>query len=124
MNRWRFPVRTRVALSLFIFFAQLPMLAQYGPETCKPGYVWREACGPKDHVCVLPQTRDQAANDNAQAASRFLNVPVLWDVLTQHNDSARSGAQLRETTLNPTNVRPATFGRLYERYVEGQIITQ
>lgn len=96
----------------------------YGPDTCINGYVWREAVGPQDHVCVTGATRTQAAQDDAAAASRFLNPPVLWDVLTQHQDSARSGAQLHETTLTPENVRPSTFGRLYERNVTGQIITQ
>lgn len=42
----------------------------YGPDTCSPGYVWRQA-NPNDHVCVLPQTRDQAAYDNSQAANRI-----------------------------------------------------
>ena len=46
------------------------------------------------------------------------------DVLTQHNDPARAGAQLHETQLKPSNVSPSTFGRLYERKVEGQIIAQ
>jgi hypothetical protein len=46
------------------------------------------------------------------------------DVLTQHNDPARTGVQLHETILTPANVRPVTFGRLYERSVEGQIIAQ
>jgi hypothetical protein len=46
------------------------------------------------------------------------------DVLTQHNDNARHGAQLHETTLKPSNVTAATFGRLYERQVDGQIIAQ
>jgi hypothetical protein len=96
----------------------------YGPDTCRQGYVWREASGPQDHVCVVPATRAQAAQDHAEAATRFQNTPVLWDVLTQHNDSARTGAQLNETILNPSNVTPVTFGRLYERYVDGQIITQ
>jgi hypothetical protein len=41
----------------------------YGVDTCVQGYVWREAY-PGDHVCVKPQTRTQAANDNAQANSR------------------------------------------------------
>ena len=96
----------------------------YGPDTCRQGYVWREASGPQDHMCVLPATRTQAAQDDAAAASRFLHPPVLWDVLTQHNDSARTGAQLNETILSPSKVTPAAFGRLYERYVEGQVITQ
>jgi hypothetical protein len=96
----------------------------FGPDTCKPGFVWREACGPQDHVCVAGATRTQAAQDNAQAAARFLNPPVLWDVLTQHNDPARSGAQLHETILTPANVRAATFGKLYERAIDGQVISQ
>jgi len=43
----------------------------YGVDTCIQGYVWREAY-PGDHVCVTPQTRTQAANDNAEANSRRL----------------------------------------------------
>ena len=96
----------------------------YGPETCKLGYVWREACGPQDHVCVPGATRTQAAHDNAAAASRFAQTPVLWDVLTQHNDAARTGLQPHESILTAANVTPTTFGRLYERSVDGQIIAQ
>ena len=59
----------------------------YGPDTCRQGFVWREACGPQDHVCVPAATRTQAARDNAMAASRFKQTPILWDVLTQHNDA-------------------------------------
>ncbi|HLH23643.1 MAG TPA: hypothetical protein VK066_14070 [Chloroflexota bacterium] len=40
-----------------------------GPDTCVSGYVWREAFE-GDHVCVTPETRRQAAADNAAAASR------------------------------------------------------
>jgi hypothetical protein len=41
----------------------------HGPDTCKNGFVWREA-RPGDHVCVTPQTRSQTAADNRMAASR------------------------------------------------------
>jgi hypothetical protein len=41
----------------------------YGPDTCANGFVWRDAF-PGDHVCVTPASRDQAASDNAAAASR------------------------------------------------------
>jgi hypothetical protein len=40
------------------------------PRTCKSGFVWREAF-PGDFVCVEPSQRDQAAADNAAAASRI-----------------------------------------------------
>jgi hypothetical protein len=96
----------------------------FGPDTCRAGFVWREACGPQDHVCVTPQTRRQAAADDAAAESRFKKRPILWDVLTQHNDAARSGTQPHETALKPSNVKASRFGRLYERHVEGQIIAQ
>lgn len=42
----------------------------YGPDTCRSGFVWREA-RPTDHVCVTPNLRQQAWNDNSQAASRW-----------------------------------------------------
>jgi hypothetical protein len=58
----------------------------------------------------------------------LLGAPVASaatdDVLTQHNDNARSGAQTHETALKPGNISAATFGRLYERSVDGQIISQ
>ena len=41
----------------------------YGPDTCKPGFVWRDAI-PGDHVCVTPARRAAAASENAIAGSR------------------------------------------------------
>jgi hypothetical protein len=43
--------------------------ADYGPNTCLNGFVWREAFS-GDAVCVPPATRTRAAQDNAAAASR------------------------------------------------------
>lgn len=40
----------------------------YGPDTCRNGYVWRDAA-PGDHVCVRPASRSRAAAENAAAAS-------------------------------------------------------
>ncbi len=52
----------------------------FGPDTCKQGFVWREANknnplnvpanGHVDHVCVVPPTRSQAAQDNQLALGR------------------------------------------------------
>ena len=39
------------------------------PDTCRQGYVWREAFR-GDHVCVTPTVRDRAAYDNSQANAR------------------------------------------------------
>ena len=46
------------------------------------------------------------------------------DVLTQHNDNARSGANLKETTLNTSNVGNAHFGKLAFRIVDGNVYAQ
>jgi M6 family metalloprotease-like protein len=41
---------------------------EYGPLTCKEGYVWR-AADHLDYVCVTPANRQAAADENAAAAS-------------------------------------------------------
>jgi hypothetical protein len=46
------------------------------------------------------------------------------DVLTQHNDNARTGVNLRETLLTPENVNKARFGMLFKRIVDDQLYTQ
>ncbi len=46
------------------------------------------------------------------------------DVLTQHNNNFRTGANLRETVLTPANVNEAQFGMLFKRVVDDQLYTQ
>ncbi len=46
------------------------------------------------------------------------------DVLTHHNDGARSGATLVETALKPPLVAGGAFGRRFERDVDGGIVAQ
>jgi hypothetical protein len=46
------------------------------------------------------------------------------DVLTQHNDNARTGANLRETYLTPRNVNDTQFGMLFKRVLDDQLYTQ
>ena len=47
-----------------------PGQALTAPSPCQAGFVWREA-GPTDAVCAPPASRQQAAADNAAAASRI-----------------------------------------------------
>src|SRR5438128_661341 len=49
-------------------------------------------------------------------------MPV--NVLTQHNDNIRSGANLQETKLNVSSVNVNNFGLLASRDVVGQIYAQ
>ena len=46
------------------------------------------------------------------------------NVLTQHNDNARTGENLQETILTPSNVNPTQFGKLFSQPVNGEIYGQ
>jgi hypothetical protein len=46
------------------------------------------------------------------------------NVLTQHNDNARTGANLGETMLKPSNVEVKHFGMLFKRVVDDQVYGQ
>src|SRR5437762_12856114 len=46
------------------------------------------------------------------------------NVATQHNDSARTGANTQETILTTTNVNVSQFGKIFERTVDDEIYAQ
>lgn len=64
------------------------------------------------------------------AQAQVVNSPGSANVLTFHNDSARTGVNLKETILKPTNVRVTTalgsitFGKLFSRTVDAAIYAQ
>ena len=62
MSTWN-PYQVVLMQSTLAIRSPLP----FGPDTCKIGFVWREAI-PDDHVCVSPVTRDAVIQQNRQAA--------------------------------------------------------
>lgn len=74
---WKEPVVGTIGAGRDILPRSLPSLPRnsslpnlpYGPDTCKQGFVWREAIA-DDHVCVRPESRSRAVDDNNNAASR------------------------------------------------------
>ena len=74
--------------------------------------------------CAAPAVTSRSRY--ADAAAREQNGPanVVYDVLTQHNDLARSGAATHEDVLTPANVKSAAFGYLGSTPVKGKIYAQ
>jgi hypothetical protein len=53
--------------------------------------------------------------------SSLLPLAAQTDVLTVHNDMARTGQNLRETALTTNNVNSATFGKLFQIKLDGLV---
>lgn len=73
------------------------------------------ADGEADYLSFTADGYAQVANDSAYSSAA---------VLTYHNDNARTGQNIAETTLTPENVNPAKFGRLYSYRVDGFVYAQ
>jgi chitodextrinase len=72
---------------------------------------------------VFNVTATSVADVN-KSASTSLGVTDLAGVFTWHNDNARTGQNLQEYALTPSNVNSATFGKLFSCHVDGQTYTQ
>jgi Legume lectin domain/Chitobiase/beta-hexosaminidase C-terminal domain len=53
-----------------------------------------------------------------------LPAQAQTNVLTQHNDIARTGQNTNETVLTPSSVNSTTFGKLFSHPVDGYVYTQ
>ena len=64
---------------------------------------------------------NSAGSVTSNAATLSVSEQGHTDVLTYHNDNARTGQNLTETTLTPSNVTFATFGKLGFYPVDGLV---
>jgi hypothetical protein len=60
----------------------------------------------------------------AAAATRTVASSVGTDVVTYHNDNARTGQNLSETSLSPGNVSSGTFGKVTVVTLDGKVDAQ
>src|SRR5690348_15583477 len=58
------------------------------------------------------------------AATASTAVADHVNVLTQHNDNARTGQNPKETKLHPRTLSFNTFGKLFTQPVDGQVYAQ
>jgi len=58
------------------------------------------------------------------SASRTTSTGATADVVTYHNDVARTGQNLNETILSPANVAAATFGKVRILATDGKVDAQ
>jgi len=59
-----------------------------------------------------------------KSASATIGVTDLAGVLTYHNDNSRDGINAQEYALTTSNVKPATFGKLFSCQVDGAVYAQ
>jgi hypothetical protein len=97
-------------------------------------FLWFDSSGNDSYSLAeaIVRTRLLSFKDNTPKSlvvlflASFFATPGVAQVsvLTQHNDNARTGANLAETILAPSNVNAKQFGLLFKRVVDDQVYGQ
>jgi hypothetical protein len=91
------------------------------------GYKLNHLGSTREFEWRLTMQNDLAAGSLRLTATLLLATGSLVaqvDVLTRHNDNARTGSNLAEMQLNPGNVNKTKFGKLAFRTVDGNVYAQ
>ncbi len=80
----------------------------------------------KPHGPLPPPPPPVAIEPSLPAPGHGAGPVVLGSVglYTQHNDNARTGANLHETILTPANVNPRQFGLLFRHVLDNEVFAQ
>ncbi len=80
--------------------------------------------GAQFRVVVTNSVGSATSNAATLTVSSTPPPPSVVDVLTYHNDIARTGQNLKETALTVANVNSSTFGKLRSLSVDGKVDAQ